>query len=558
MHTSHVVLRLFWRLGVVSMALSSGMALAKIETVQNGLQTTLKVQIDDVRFDDVALLDKNFVQAKLIGVEGHEGIIRIEGEPEIPVVRFLVPGTPTVRKLDSLNFTGHLTASRPIKPVQPSHAKILGAPQPFAWNVSAYESDEMQPQADFDVSPAGSIRGVPQSLVTLYPLTYAPATKTYQLRKSFEVSFTTPQAVEKKPERFVFIVGKNFVSSPSLAAYVSLKQELGFVVDQIVVNPRTKPEAIRSELKNFYKKSDAKLAYALIIGDAEDVPGKDSYIISGVTDHFYRSIDTDDYETDINGPDIGVGRVAVRNESQLAAVLQKFTKYTKGSFSTYSWLNELSFLATNDRWQLAEATHNYVIDTYTRTKGYTGIFPTTRQLGGDQLYAVTHRVPEEKVREALELGRTVIDYSGHGANTYWDAPRLEQDDVRNLADPNALPFVIANACITGDYRVDESFGETWQRHPYGAITYWGSMDSTYWDEDDILERRMFDGIFKGNKRTFAEITHNALTELWTFYGGKGFSDYYWETYVLFGDPSIPLRTAKMNDMTLAGLPNSAS
>jgi hypothetical protein len=67
------------------------------------------------------------------------------------------------------------------------------------------------------------------------------------------------------------------------------------------------------------------------------------------------------------------------------------------------------------------------------------------------------------------------------------------------------------------------------------------MDSSYWDEDDILERRMFDGIFTQKKLNFGEITDHALSEVWKHYGGKNRSAYYWETYHVFGDPSINLR-----------------
>jgi hypothetical protein len=64
------------------------------------------------------------------------------------------------------------------------------------------------------------------------------------------------------------------------------------------------------------------------------------------------------------------------------------------------------------------------------------------------------------------------------------------------------------------------------------------MDNTYWDEDDILERKMFDGMYAGGQKTFAGITHYALQEHWKHYGGAGKSKYYWETYVLFGDPAL--------------------
>jgi hypothetical protein len=555
MLTRPVAHSVLWHSFAFSLLLTPNLALAKIETIQNGSEKTIKVRIDNVEFKNVSINGDAYLEAQLRGVEGHEGILTTgEGQPVLPVVRFVVPGNPQVRVYASFVDSGALSSDLKIKPAQPSLPKIAGAERRFAFDDQAYDRESLEPIQAYDLKPAGSVNGVPQTLVTLYPLSYAPGTQSYTMRKSFEISYEDQAFADKAdlPERFVFVVGKNFERSPSLAAYAALKRELGFVVDQIVVDSRTSPETIRNRLKEMYAKSDAKLAYAMIVGDVEDVQSKNSDIISGLTDHFYRSLDTNDYASDINGPDIGVGRVSARNETQLAAILQKFTRYTLGTFSTDKWLNEISFLATNDQWQVAEGTHNYVINTHTKNKGYTGVFPEALQPGGDQLYSVTHRVSDDRVHDALGLGRTIIDYSGHGATTYWDAPYVDQDTVRNLKDPNALPFVIANACITGDFRESESFGETWQRHPFGAITYWGSMDSTYWDEDDILERKMFDGIFTADKRSFAEITHHALAETWAYFGGEGFANYYWETYVLFGDPSIQLRTTKVTGLTLLG------
>jgi hypothetical protein len=179
---------------------------------------------------------------------------------------------------------------------------------------------------------------------------------------------------------------------------------------------------------------------------------------------------------------------------------------------------------------------------HTGPLGYGGVFPKPNQVGGDRLYAITHKAGNQEVMSSIIKGRSIINYSGHGATTYWDAPRVSQSDVGALnRASSSLPFVISNACITGNYRVAESFAETWQRQEWGAVMFWGSMDSTYWDEDDILEKRMYDGIYTDRKSTFGEITYHALAELWKAYGGANRSAYYWETYIMFGDPSIDLR-----------------
>src|SRR5690606_27381543 len=108
-------------------------------------------------------------------------------------------------------------------------------------------------------------------------------------------------------------------------------------------------------------------------------------------------------------------------------------------------------LATNDRYTVAEGSHNYVIDTYTKNQGYVGVFPNANELGGDKLYAITHRVSNQRANEVIAMGRTIINYSGHGATTYWDSPGVTQADVRALNHENATAFVVSNACITGQF-----------------------------------------------------------------------------------------------------------
>ncbi len=515
-------------------------AIIKAKRLNDGYEYSIKVE--NVLFSNTSIHGMNFVEAKLVGVEGKEGIFYKEGFPELPVIRFYVSGDVSVRtSVPAINVIEEKKVY--IKPAQPSQPKIKNYTAPFVINKLFYKSDAFWPEKVYDVAVTGSVNGKVKKLVTLYPMSYNPKTGEYKLRTNFIIRVRNPeQKNEKGKDTFAFIVGSDFTDSPSLKTYMRHKERLGYDVKVLNVNSDVDATVIRNKLKEIYSNPAFNLQYALIIGDAESVGSFRSNIISGVTDHYFRTLDTNDYLSDINAPDIGVGRIAVKNEEQLAAVLAKYLKYEKGEFSNENWIKKISFLATNDRYIVAEGSHNYAIENYTATKGYVGFFPRANLAGGDQLYAITHKVPNDIVQKAIKEGRSIINYSGHGANTFWDNPRVSQDNVRAMRNADALPFVISNACITGDFRIDESFAETWQRHPYGAIMFWGSMDSTYWDEDDILEKRMYDGIFREGFLTFTDITQYSLSEHWRHYGGAGRSKYYWETYTTFGDPSINLRT----------------
>ena len=530
---------------VVAPALfASGVATAKVDVQHRGQQTVYTVAVEGVQFENVTVAGQPYQVAHLAGVAGYEAVDYQVGAPELPVVRFYVRGDAVVTAGHAAR-TGMLASGAHLKPNLPPHLKVPGVREHLIVSSAAYGSATMSPSAQlFRIDPAGTDHGVAQSLVTLYPFAYAPATGRYALRSDFQVTVTTPRQVDDSNghEIFAFVVSPALKGSPSLTQYENLKAELGYEVQEIDVTAQDTPDTIRAALQKLYARTDAKLRYALIIG--KDVPAYTSKNISGLTDHYYRSLEAGDYETNIDSPSIGVGRVAVTSEEQLAIVLGKYTRYQAAGFTSETWLGNVSFVATDDNYTVAEGTHNYVVETYTNKAGYLGNFPAANAPGGDKLYAITNKATSANVLDMVGAGRTIVDYSGHGSQTSWAGPEVTQDDVRGLKDPNALPFVIGNACDTGDFRVDESFGETWQRHVNGAITYWGSMDSTFWEEDDILERAMFDGIYRDGNRTFDKVTTAAQAELWRHYGGASNSKYYWETYVTFGDPSLELRTTQ--------------
>ncbi len=524
-------------------------AFAKVEVFEVGSKRTYKVTVDAVTPKTVSIDGKSFQKLDLKGVDGYKGILYKEGEPEVPVVRLVVDGKGPIQvRTTNIMFRPLSSEGASVKlaPVQRSATKVAGARSVFMMNAASFNSSSYYPQASYEVKTLGTVRGVPRRLVTLHPVSYKSASGDLQVRNQFEVLVDNPGSdiVDLAKPAIALVVGPSFVNSPSLARYIQNKVDLGFHVDRMDLNSSATPDSIRAWLKQLYARSAYKLSFALMIGDDNETPAYDSRTINGITDHYYAAIDTNDYEDDIMTPDIGVGRFSARTEAQLEAQVEKSITYTTANFQSAAVLKGAAFLATDDRWQLAEGTHNYAIDTYTKLRGFEGIFPNLPEAGGDKLYAVTHRVPADKVKEAFAAGRSIINYSGHGANTFWDAPRVTQADVRNLSNPNALPFVISNACITGDFRVTESFAETWARQRYGAIVFWGSMDNTLWDEDDILERRMYDGIFSQGFTNFAQITTNALSELAKFYGGEGYSKYYFETYHIFGDPSLDLIVQK--------------
>lgn len=506
--------------------------------------TTYDFKVSDIAFEKVELNEVNYLKPVLKGLDGYDGVLFKVGQPELPVIRFFIDGNgpisikPGAEKIVKLSKT-------PIKPSVLSVPKCPGLRPDFAIDSVSYSAKSFRPGAAYQVKAMGTVSGKLRQMVTLFPVRYNPTENSLQTISQFQVTVQRGSERERSSvgKAVAFIVGEKFLKSSAVQQYQAFKEKEGFVVKTISVAAGMTPEMIRAQLITHFNDSSAPINHAIIFGDNDAVPGSGSQYLSGVTDHYYRCLDTADYDKDIGTPDIAIGRIAVQTEQELAAVVSKHLKYVRSDFKSKSWYRQLSFLASDDPyfWQVAEGTHNYAIDTYTAPLGYLGEFPEANQPGGDRLYAITHKVSDATVLEKMKAGRALINYGGHGSIESWAAPAVNKDDVLSMKHPDALPVVISNACLTGHF-IDDSFAETWQRHPHGSIMFWGSMDSTYWDEDDILERRMYDALYRDNKKQFSAFTDFALQEVWRYYGGEGRSKYYWETYVLFGDPLMSLHT----------------
>jgi hypothetical protein len=527
---------------VLAGALGAGAASAAVTKAERVDATVWSVEVEDVTLE--ATSSEQAARLRLIGVDGYEGVRYVVGQPELPVVRFFVEGdvrvTAEPSRSDKVTLLG-----RELVAVQAPVAKRPGAKRSSVRDAAVYARDAFVSGKTFTVEDAGSVRGVPQRLVTLFPVDWNPATGELRQTRSFKVfASRAPETRGDGPGALAFVVAKELASSPSLAEYQAFKRTQGFDVRTIVYGADvTSVDGVRGALKTLLTTADLK--NAVLIGDSNILPAKSAANMSGPTDHYFRAIDTASYDADIGAPDIGVGRIAVRTEAELAAVLAKYTRYqSRPSDSAEPWELGAAFAATSDSgfYRVAEATHEYVVETYTRGKGYFGNFPSARVPGGDKLYAITHRANGTNLLSSIREGRNFVIYSGHGYTGGWAGPSLDSSGIRSLSEQGYMPFVVGFACDTGDYRPTEGFAETWQRHPAGAVLYLGSVDSSYWDEDDVMERRLFDGIFAG-KRRFGDVVNHALTEVWRQYGGSGLSKYYMESYTTFADPSVDLHLA---------------
>jgi len=511
---------------------------------------------------------------------GHPAAV---GLPDLPVLRQDVEipfGAAVSLELVRAEYHEYTLAElglTPIYPLQPPVVKLDGALEnaPFVINRDFYASGARYPDAPVRLGEEYIVRGHRVQPVEVWPVAYDPAAGTVRLysqvvfrlrlrgsdmalTRALADRYASPAfesrlagqmlnynqgrpAVQFSPDATMgYLIVTADAYYDAMLPFVALRQGSGFAVTMVRTSeiPGGATAAnIQAYIQNAYHTWPTPPSYVLLVGDTNTIPTWTGLSATTSTDLYYATMDssgTGDWH-----PDIGRGRFPVRSPEQTTIMVNKYLLYATLN-GTEPWLRTASFPATCDRYTVAEGTHNYVINTHTAPGGWSGNFPTTNIPGGDKLYCVTYNATRTDLINMFNQGRWMIIYSGHGGYDGWEMS-FSSSDVRNLTNDGMLPFVASHACISGDFGQTEVFGETWVLEPnQGALVYWGSSDSSYWDEDDVLERAMFDGFFEPPRghSDVTDMTYEGLAAVEATYPSS--ARYYWETYNVLGDPAVKI------------------
>jgi hypothetical protein len=506
------------------------------------------------------------------------------GHPELPAVRRLISiPYEAVPHLEILNLEvatvsfDELEITSPIYPVQAPIEKIPGAWEnaPFNYDEAAYSTDAFQLSSMVELGEIGMIRGYRCVELMIYPVDVNPVTRqvrvlsSVDLRislvgsdmelsraqwaryRSFPFETMTDRLVMKtsleqsvrtlnglpEPPLLLIITDPDWEDNADLLDYVDWKFEKGFrPVLRTTDSTGTTAASILAYIENAYYNWPIAPTFVLLIGDVDAIPrwtGSGSG--SPNTDLNYSLLRGTDY-----WPDVDLGRWSVANLTDLTNILNKTEEYEQIGWSgNDTWEKYAVFMASCDNYTVSEGTHNYVINYYLGPDGYEY----------DRLYCHTYSATTYQVTQSHNAGRSLSIYSGHGDVTYWaDGPPFYQSNVNALTN-TVYPFVQSYSCLTGNFMYSECFMETWLRDDHAAIGAMGSSVTSYWTQDDILEKRVMEGFCENinqneeNQTWMAGMMNYGKLRYYDYFGNSGTTRRYFEMYNLMGDPSIDLWTA---------------
>ena len=160
--------------------------------------------------------------------------------------------------------------------------------------------------------------------------------------------------------------------------------------------------------------------------------------------------------------------------------------------------------------------------------------------------------PSSLLFDAVNNGLGLINYTGHGSAAEFVTTGFNNSDVNDLTNSESFPFIFSVACVNGEFMNSTCFAEHWLRatnsdgEPTGAISAIMSTINQSWNPPMLAQDEMNDLLTEQYEdnicRSFGAITMQGCMKMNDDYGSAG--DEMTDTWMIFGDPSVVLRTDK--------------
>ncbi|MEA3443357.1 MAG: C25 family cysteine peptidase [Bacteroidota bacterium] len=313
--------------------------------------------------------------------------------------------------------------------------------------------------------------------------------------------------------------------------------------------------AIKTYIQSFYTSNN--LCYVLIVGDANYVPTISSS--SGDSDNSFGYLSGNDSYSEVF-----VGRFSCETVAHCQTMVERSVEYELSPQASGFYGRSLGLASSQGPGDDNEYDYQHVRNMQTDLNAFT-YTAGTEFFDGSQggLDAAGNPLSSAVGSELNGNGAGVILYTGHGSNISFSTSGFSNTNVNALTNSNKLPFIWAVACVNGNFVNNTCFAEAWTRatyngEPTGAIATLMSTINQSWDPPMCGQDEMVDILTESYAnnilRSFGAISMNGIMQMNDEYGASGSSMA--NTWNLFGDPSVMVRTATPQTVTVSHLPTT--
>jgi hypothetical protein len=554
-------------LGAALALLGAALLLAPLAAAADGVSVEavgtddglfLSFTLDGYELDPVAVDDADAYRV----VAGSERRILVAGAPDLPsaVRSVAIPdeacATAEVVGVDYVDLEGVAIA-----PSKGNLARTVDpATVPFEHGPE-YAEDAFYPEALVELGSPYILRDVRGVAVDVRPFRYNPVTGTLRVysRVDVQITFTEPCADNPlvrdgvRPSReFEKIYAHHFINYATFdgpAKYDPMVEEGEMLIiahDEWLANVEPLVDhkngmgiattavgvstignsfsAISAYIAEVYAASD--LAFVLLVGDAAQVAT--GWSSDGSSDPSYSKIvGSDDY------PEILIGRFSAESAAQVDNQVQRTIDYETLPATAADWFKKGVGIGSNEGpGDDGEMDYEHIdnIKDDLLGYGYTEV---------DEIY--DPGASAGAVSAAVNAGRGIINYCGHGSDTSWGTTGFSNSNVSALTNVDELPFIVSVACVNGNFASGTCFAEAWLRAgsaaaPTGAIAMYASSVNQSWNPPMAAQDEINDLLVAEAYFSFGALAFAGSSLMMDEYGWDGTAMF--DTWHVFGDPSL--------------------
>ena len=453
-----------------------------------------------------------------------------------------------------------------------------------------YQQDDFYPAQPAALDNPYILRDFRGQNLMVYPYAYNPVTKTLRVytelrlavkkvsdnglnqkvatRRSNVVSPEMKASYERrfinfpKNERYKFVEDEGEMLVICADQYKTAVEKLvewknisGRPTTMVLASETGSLDDMKDYIASYYE-SNPELAYILLVGEYSDIlpyemiTNLDGMQYISKSDNYYGMLEGRDFYEEVL-----VGRLSVKDLEDAQNQVDRIIYYERDIKEDATWLSRGVAVSANEgggHFNEREYEHiDFIRDTLLN---YTYTEITQRYDGVD-----SYKISTSDLAGDINKGIGIATYCDHGEELKWVLADFDIQCVHNLTNDNMLPFVWSVACLIGKFDVEECFAESWMRAinpetgaPVGAIGGMFSWISQPWVPPLYGQDEMVAILseWRGNYNyTLGGASLNGNMYILDMcpedYG------YTHNAWLLFGDPSLMLRTKAPEKMNIS-------
>ena len=458
----------------------------------------------------------------------------------------------------------------------------------------AYEKDDFYPDFQAQLDAPYILRDFRGQNILVYPFAYNPVSKTLRVYTQMTITMhqignhgDNPKLSRKSDLRVSpetdAMYGQRFINYKQSAAKYTFLPDEG---ELMVICPEQYMEAMQpfvtwknesgrpttmynvteaggndaQQIKNFvrqhYQNPNENLTYILLVGDYADIT---PYSLgNGRSDIWLGQLEGSDYY-----PEVFVGRFSVGSVADVEHQVTKVLYYERDIPSTANWLNKGIGIGSNEGLgnghNGGEADYQHIDFIRDTLMHYTYAEVSQHYAG------VGMGTNSSMLSQNFNAGASICNYCNHGTTTSWSVGSFSNGHVNSLINDYKWPVIWSTACLNGQFNTN-CFAEAWMRAtnnttgvPTGAIGGMFSWTSQPWQPPMTGQDEMVDILCEWRSadqfhHTLAGASLNGNMKILDLHPSDQGATH--NTWILFGDPSLLMRTDNPMEMNVVCQPEA--